>query len=268
MTYRMADAIFAANLPPGMDAYGGYDNGNWPDFVAVAAAHPGAHLLDLTVWLANRGTGIDVEPGDATVAQAPVYVRERLVAGVILPVVYCPASWSQAVLNVMAAAGVPRSLWRLLSAHYGAGQHICGPGTCGYPQADGTQWIDHGTWDESLLSDGFFGTPAPPKPIIQPAASIQSSTLVPEENMRILQMTNVATDGQGDAWKDFDLAGSRVCGRPWAELAAPGAEPGGGYDKGDANCCNGGSTGRQRVQLTGAIPNVTPGYTLYLPVTP
>ena len=48
------------------------------------------------------------------------------------------------------------------------GKHICGPSSCGYPAADGTQWTDsapglHGSWiDESLLLPSFF--PAPPKP--------------------------------------------------------------------------------------------------------
>jgi hypothetical protein len=227
MTYRMADSINPAALPPGMDAYAGYDDGNWPDYQTIAAAHPGAHLLDLTVWLANRGTGIDVEPGDATVAQAPIFVQERLAAGVVLPVVYCPASWSQAVFNAMAAAGIPRNLWRLVSAHYGAGQHICGPGTCGYPQADGTQWIDHGTWDESLLSDGFFGTPTPTKPIIQPPAPkpVPPSQSSEDSTVSILTAPNrvdvfvIGTDQGIYQASANDLPGLEAAG--WRRIGTP-----------------------------------------------
>jgi hypothetical protein len=198
MTFRMADSINPAALPAGMDAYAGYDDGNWPDYQAIAAAHPGAHLLDLTVWLANRGVGLDVEPGDASVAQAPVFVNWRHAAGVALPVVYCPASWSQAVLNAMAGAKIPRGSWRLLSAHYGAGQHICGPGTCGYPPADGTQWVDHGTWDESLLADGFFGTPAPVRPVIQPAPALAGPVVNhPEDLMNSQHITVLIGGGKG-----------------------------------------------------------------------
>jgi hypothetical protein len=160
----MADSINPADLPPGMDAYAGYDNGKWPDYQAIAKAHPGAHLLDFTVFMANTGTGGDFELGDMPASDAVPYAQERLAARIWRPVEY--ASIGGEMIQIVAnlhAAGIALSSVRLLSAHYGAGQHICGPTTCrlgaaATTQMDGTQWIDHGPWDESLLLDSFFPT--------------------------------------------------------------------------------------------------------------
>lgn len=164
MTKRMGDAIDPHQLPGGLDAYAGYGDGRWPDYLAIAAAHPTAYLLELTVYLANLGQGIDMEPMDATVDQFPAYYRARVQGGVWRPVGYASISAMPGVIHAASVAGIPRSAYRLWSAHYGAGQHICGPTTCGGAACDGTQWIDHGGWDESLLHDDFFG-PIPPPPV-------------------------------------------------------------------------------------------------------
>lgn len=175
MTLRMADSIVPADLPAGMDAYAGYDNGFWPDYQAVVAAHPGSYLLDFTVFLTDVGTGGDFEPGDMNPDVVVSYVNERHAGGIERPVVYASiGGYMPDIIANLNAAGIPRASYRLLSAHYGAGSHICGPSTCnlgGGIQCDGTQWTDHaddgsglGNWDESLLSDDFFGAPAPPAP--------------------------------------------------------------------------------------------------------
>lgn len=177
MTIIMADAITAANLKaavdanPSIGAVAGYDNGSWPDFAAIAAEEPTKHLLDFTVKFANLGTGGDFEPGDMDPANVVAYVRERQAAGVWRPVVYASiAGYMIQIIANLRAAGIALSSVRLLSAHYGAGKHICGPDTCKLGAAassymDGTQWIDHGSWDESLLQDTFFPSIAPvPQP--------------------------------------------------------------------------------------------------------
>jgi len=74
------------------------------------------------------------------------------------------------VLAGLKAQGIGRSQVRLLSAHYGIGEHVCAPAVpgCGYPAADGTQWTDSfpgnggASIDMSLLADDFFGAPTPP----------------------------------------------------------------------------------------------------------
>lgn len=187
MTIAMADSITPADLPPGFAAYGGYDNGNWPDFQAIAAAHGGAHLLDFTVSFKNLGTGGDFEPGDMDPSGVVAWVRERLAAGVWRPVVYASIDgYMRQIVANLTAAGIARSSYRLLSAHYGVGKHICGPATCGSPvQCDGTQWIDHGSWDESILADDFFDAPVP-SPTPTPSPSPSHPTTVPEELFAML----------------------------------------------------------------------------------
>jgi len=112
-----------------------------------------------------------VENGDAIPANAPTYYDERTAAGVWRPVLYGSiATTMPEIVQFMGSR--PRSSYRLWSAHYGAGKHICGPTTCGYAtQVDGTQWIDHGSWDESLLSDTFFNVPIPTPAPTQPTGT-------------------------------------------------------------------------------------------------
>jgi len=158
----MLDSITVANLPPGADAYGAYVDGNWPTYPAVKTRFPGVPVLSIAVSPAADAECCDCESGDLTPGQVPAWVRRQLTRGVTRPVVYCSASIAGAVLRDLATAGVKREQVRLWSAHY-AGKHICGPGVCSYPQADGTQWRDSAPGangslvDESLLADSFFG---------------------------------------------------------------------------------------------------------------
>ena len=197
MTIGMADSITVADLPPGMASYAGYVNGRWPTYSAVVAAHPGVQVLSITVVLADTAECLDVENGDATVAQAPSYVKMRVAAGIWRPVIYTSEANLSAVVGACAAVGLSRDAYRLWSAHY-AGKHICGPTMCGSSvQADGTQWIDHGGWDESLLTDGFFApapAPAPTPPAPPPAPLPPNPT---EDVMHDVQIQVQIVNGHG-----------------------------------------------------------------------
>jgi hypothetical protein len=178
-TLNMQDSINAADLWAGADAYGGYDNGHWADFLAVAQRFPGAHLEDFTVFFANTGKAGDFEPGDMAASAAVPWVNLRHSHGVSTPVLYASIHGEMpAIVGNLNGAGIPRSSYKLLSAHYGAGAHICGPHTCGSPiQCDGTQYADRGPQgqnvDLSLLAADFFGgtvtetvfTPPPNQPL-------------------------------------------------------------------------------------------------------
>jgi hypothetical protein len=167
----MADSITVANLPlKGYDAYAGYTSGRWPTFPALREllAELGVHLLSIAVSASADADCLDVEPGDATNAQAPGWVMRQQARGADRPVVYTSASNLAALIETLRQHGIARSQVRCWSAHYTHHAHICGPGQCEYPQADGTQWTDqapgnHGSKiDESLLAAGFFG--AAPRP--------------------------------------------------------------------------------------------------------
>jgi len=66
---------------------------------------------------------------------------------------------------------------RLWSAHYGFGEHICGPASCKLVpvEVDGTQWTNSAlnrNLDQSLLLENFFTTSA-----LSPEAELQSGKL-------------------------------------------------------------------------------------------
>jgi hypothetical protein len=163
---RCLDSIYAKNLPAGADAYLGYVDGAWPDFLAEVAKFPGAaHVIGMAVFPRDDAEGCDREPGDLAVGDIAAWVKRQIARGVWRPIVYASASNMDACMQALRAAGIARSAVRLLSAHYGAGKHICGPHSCGAVTVDmdGTQWRDDAVGvngalvDESALLANFFG---------------------------------------------------------------------------------------------------------------
>lgn len=162
----MPDSIRPGDMPPGYPAYLAYvDGARSMDAAAVRARFPSAHILTLTVLGGSAvADGCDREPGDLSPAGAAAWLHWRISSGAWRPVLYDSRDDVPATLGQLAAAGVQRAQIRILSAHYGAGEHICGPGTCRASfQADGTQWTDTfpgaggALIDMSVLSDDFFG---------------------------------------------------------------------------------------------------------------
>lgn len=142
----MADGP-VANLPPGLDAYAGYVNksGIGITYPAVVARFPDAQHLSITTN-GSPAMCADVESG-------------AMINWLGYRYGYCSVSNVNALI---AKYGRPKRLW---TAHYNGTAHICSP-KC-WPGlvtvADGTQWVDHGGWDESLLEPDFFGIiPTPP----------------------------------------------------------------------------------------------------------
>lgn len=164
----MYDNVEVSLFVPGGDAYAGYVNGLYANISAVRAyaKAQGAQVVDISVFASGDATCLDVEPGNATPAQAPGWVKRQIARGIRRPIVYSSASQMDTVLRYLRGAGISRGQVRLWSAHYGAGRHICGPATCGMVSVacEGTQWTDrsHGrSLDESALADNFFGLPDP-----------------------------------------------------------------------------------------------------------
>ena len=94
-------------------------------------------------------------------SEGSAFVLSKIVAGLTrLPKIYCSRDTVTQLPAELLNGAKNRNVYKLWTAHYGAGDHICGPTTCQLAvQADGTQWIDHGTWDESLLANLFFAVP-------------------------------------------------------------------------------------------------------------
>lgn len=161
----MADSIRPSDLLPGYDAYLGYVDGMWPTYSQVKQMFPGKDILSLTVLGGNSSAdGCDCETGDLTTVSAAAWAKQRLAAGAWRPVIYSSVSNMASVIAELSKLGVSPGDVRLLSAHYGAGQHICGPSTCKLVdrEMDGTQWTDsasgaaHSLIDASLLQEDFF----------------------------------------------------------------------------------------------------------------
>lgn len=173
MTIAMPDSIVPANMPKGYKAYLAYvDGARSKDADQVRAMFAGTEILTLTVLGGGaKADGCDMEPGDLSPESAAEWLHLAIIAGQSRPVLYASRDAVPGVLDLLGDAHVSRGQIRILSAHYGLGQHICSPAACGATfTADGTQWTDSfatggpngAVIDMSLLADGFFGTPTPP----------------------------------------------------------------------------------------------------------
>lgn len=160
MTHTMWDSANALAIPVGggpADATAGYLPGSgYPSSAEMRRRVPNKPHVTITTTARVDADCLDVEPRCATPGEAPGWF-DRAPGNRII---YCPASWTS---QLRAALGNRNYL--LWSAHYTGKSHICGSG-CGYPQADATQWIDHGpageNVDQSALGDKFWAAIAGP----------------------------------------------------------------------------------------------------------
>ena len=159
--FRMFDSITLDAIPDAPEAVAGYVNGSWPTFAEVKRRWPHAKHLSIAVTSSANAECLDVEPGDATPADAPGWVKRQRERGVKRPVIYCSLSMVLPVLKALAAAGIERHEIRLWTAHYTGTAHRCTP-ACGLGMpttADATQFTDHShgaNLDESLCSPEFL----------------------------------------------------------------------------------------------------------------
>lgn len=158
----MYDSITVSDIPSDAQAVAGYLDGDWQTFSELSGRFPGALLLSITTSGGDaHAMAVDEEPGDASVAGAVAWLRAAVARGTWRPCAYASASGMGALLAACTAAGLELAGLRFWSAHYGAGEHICGPSTCGLVSRamDGTQWTGTAlgrNLDQSLLADGFF----------------------------------------------------------------------------------------------------------------
>lgn len=186
----MWDSAENDQFPPGGAAYAAYVDGhlgNQPNYDWVVRSFPGARHLSIALFASDNADALDVENGAAGTADIPGWHARQAARGVVRPVIYASAyTMDIGVLPVLSAAGIARASVRLWTAHYGSGEHICGPGpgSCKALRipADGTQWTSSAmgrVLDQSLLLSDFFGAvPAPvPAPKTTEAIVQQLPTL-------------------------------------------------------------------------------------------
>lgn len=165
MTITMFDTAQNNQFPAGAAAYAGYVDGgigDQPNHAHVVSAFPAAHHLSIALFAGHDADALDVEAGAAGPSDIPGWHSRQVRRGITRPVIYASAyAMNAGVLPVLASAGIARASVRLWTAHY-AGEHICGPASCGALRvsADGTQWTSNAmgrVLDQSLLLEGFFG---------------------------------------------------------------------------------------------------------------
>jgi hypothetical protein len=165
----MYDTAYNAEFPAGAQAYAAYVDGSLgdqPNYAHIVKAFPKAHHLSIAVFSRDNADALDVEPGAAAPSNVPDWYARQRHRGIGRPCLYASAStMADDMLPVLRRAKIARDQVRLWSAHYGVGEHICGPASCGAVpiEMDGTQWTPSAlgrALDQSLLQDDFFTTKA------------------------------------------------------------------------------------------------------------
>jgi hypothetical protein len=160
------DSVGVSSLQPGYPVYAGYAYGPFNNWSALVARFPTAKLVSISpvVETSERVAVLDVEPGNATPANAPSFVKLGKAGIVNKPTIYCSAGDISAVVDACSNAGISRNSYYVWSAHW-IGEHICGPATCGYPQADACQYASNNAYDSDVWTTSMFtSTPVPPPP--------------------------------------------------------------------------------------------------------
>ena len=167
----MYDSAENNQFPANPQAVAGYVDGgigDQPNYQWLVGHFPHAHHLSIALYPSHDADCLDVERGAASPDSAAAWYAGQVARGITRPCLYASADAMESdILPIIKAAGFPREKVRLWSAHYGQGEHICGPRSCGLMSidADGTQWTSNAmgrNLDQSILNDNFFGTPPAP----------------------------------------------------------------------------------------------------------
>lgn len=160
----MFDSVTPSEIPSRAEAVAGYVGGKWPTYDGLLKSHPGAKHLSIAVAADESAECLDVERGDATIAQAPPWLKSSKAKAVetTKPVLYTSLAQAEELVAACARAGIPRSGFLLWVAHWTKVPHLCGP-ECGLGftgHADATQYDDRAldrNLDVSLVrGSGFF----------------------------------------------------------------------------------------------------------------
>lgn len=178
----MYDSVLNDQFPAGAQAYAAYIDGNvgnQPNYAFIVSTFPKASHLSIALYPNNNADALDVEAGASSPSDLPGWYAVQRKRGIQRPCVYASASaMTNGILPVLSSANISRADIRLWTAHYGYGEHICGPGSCGLVpvDVDGTQWTSSAlgrALDQSLLLDNFFQT----DPSVTTEAELQSGQL-------------------------------------------------------------------------------------------
>jgi len=169
-TVAMYDSVTVSVIPHGAPAVAGYTSGLFPTYRPLLSAFPAAYHVAITPQaipvypsLVPRMVCLDVEPKDATPAEAPAWVRGEIRLG-LKPCIYSSlkngmAETARLVANMLGAGW--RSKVFLWDADWTGTPHL----DAGF---DATQWTNHFAGlnlDASTVTRGFLGIKPPPPPL-------------------------------------------------------------------------------------------------------
>lgn len=161
----MFDSVTVDQIPANAEAVAGYVDGNWQTYRELLVKFPNARKVSIAVSASSDADCLDIENGDATIAQAPEWVKRQWARGVKRPKLYTSVSNWPALHDALHAAGIHRrpfgKSYRRWAAHYTGTAHRCGRshGMPGLLRAGATQWTDKAlgrNLDESACTRGFF----------------------------------------------------------------------------------------------------------------
>lgn len=166
MSLTMFDAVNIEHIPGDATIVAGYVNGWWPTYNSLVARFPHAHHVSIAVTSGLPHNAIvadvlDVERGDATPADAPMWAKQMRALG-RKPIVYCSVSMWPAVQAEFSKSSEPEPFW--WAADWTNKPHLVA-GSVATQWADGTQQYPGLALftDTSSVSPNFPGlyTPAP-----------------------------------------------------------------------------------------------------------
>lgn len=163
----MFDDTSVELIPKSAKAVAGYVNGAYATYSRVLYDFPKARHIGITVNSGGMSDCLDIEPGDATNADAAAWFHRFKGAAQAnrkpsrKPIFYTSVSNLDALVADLNAAGIKRAAYKLWSAHYGEGKHVCSPEACGatHQHADATQWTSSShsrSLDESRVKPSFW----------------------------------------------------------------------------------------------------------------
>lgn len=122
-SFLMFDSITVSEIFSSAVAVAGYVGGNWPTYPELLKRFPKAKHLSIAVNLTENAECLDVESGDATVADVPTWVKHQLARGVKRPCIYASLSrWGE--INAVLAQYALSSRVRRWVADYTGAPHI------------------------------------------------------------------------------------------------------------------------------------------------
>lgn len=154
------DSVSVGNIPHDAAAAAYYVNGRFANEAAVKRQAPNAKYTSIAVNTDAIADSLDIEPGNATIADAPAWFRKfKLARPGKKPIFYCSASDADALVATLKHAFIERSAYILWTAHY-IGKHFCGEG-CEFAKSagrvDATQFTTNDeTLDESVCRVTFW----------------------------------------------------------------------------------------------------------------